>query len=367
MNADVLIVGAGLSGLYAAHLLKMQNKQSIIVEARSRAGGRVQSELSATNDESGLDMGPSWFWPWQSRMLNVVRQLGLDAKVYEQHSEGVAIVEYRTGRIVEQSGTASMAGSLRLAGGLQTLVLSLQESIGNEHIYLNHKVIHLKDNAGGIEVTTKQHGVIQTFNAKRIVLAAPPRVLAESIVFIPAMEAAQFELMKNTPTWMAGQAKFVAVYETAFWRKAGLSGDGVSEIGPLGEIHDASALNGAPFALFGFVGVPAIARKNKDKEIILAAIEQLTRMYGTSAANPINVYYKDWARDNLTATDADRSAKGAHAHQTVKTHSLWNKKLYWAGSETASISNGENGYLEGALAAAERAVDQIIAELIFMK
>jgi monoamine oxidase len=165
--------------------------------------------------------------------------------------------------------------------------------------------------------------------------------------------------MKNTPTWMAGQAKFVAVYETPFWRKKGLSGDGVSEIGPLGEIHDACASIGAPHALFGFVGLPASARTGHDQDIIQAATEQLSRMFGSGEEKPTHVYYKDWANDVLTATDEDRNGPRSHAHQTVSTQALWDDRLYWAGSETASISTGDNGYLEGALAAAERVVKQI--------
>ncbi|MFT6303693.1 MAG: monoamine oxidase, partial [Pseudomonadales bacterium] len=39
---------------------------------------------------------------------------------------------------------------------------------------------------------------------------------------------------------------------------------------------------------------------------------------------------------------------------------LWDNRLYWAGSETASLASGDNGYLEGALAAAERVVKHIL-------
>ncbi|MFT6640426.1 MAG: monoamine oxidase [Flavobacteriaceae bacterium] len=39
---------------------------------------------------------------------------------------------------------------------------------------------------------------------------------------------------------------------------------------------------------------------------------------------------------------------------------LWENRLYWAGSETAAVSTGDNGYLEGALVAAERVVKQIL-------
>jgi monoamine oxidase len=83
-------------------------------------------------------------------------------------------------------------------------------------------------------------------------------------------------------------------------------------------------------------------------------------MFGANDKKPTHVYYKDWATDDLTATDADRNGPRSHAHQTVSTKAQWNNHLYWAGSETASISTGDNGYLEGALAAAERVAGQIL-------
>lgn len=359
MNTDVLVVGAGLSGLYAAHLLKKQNIQTTVIEARSRPGGRVLSEVPIPDIPAGVDMGPSWFWPWQSRMLALINEMGLDSSVYEQHSQGIAVAEYRTGKLVQQEGIASMAGSLRLSGGLQVLVHSLTNSIGTEHIHYDNKVVHVEQVKSGVVASTEHLGVKQTIKARRIVLAAPPRILADAIGFAPELDSSELQLMKNTPTWMAGQAKFVAVYETAFWRETGLSGDGISEIGPLGEIHDASARQGAPHALFGFVGLPASARADHDQEVIQAATEQLSRMFGSGEEKPTHVYYKDWANDALTATHEDRNGPRAHTHQIVSTQALWDDRLYWAGSETASISSGDNGYLEGALAAAERVVSQI--------
>lgn len=359
MNTDVLVVGAGLSGLYTAHLLKMQNINVTVVEARNRPGGRVLSETPLADIPAGVDMGPSWFWPWQSRMLALINKMGLDPQVYEQHSQGTSVAEYRTGKLVQQQGTASMAGSLRLSGGLQALIHSLTDGIGIEHIHYDNRVVHIEHGDDYILASTANIGDGNTIHASQIVLAAPPRILANSISYSPALETTEQRLMENTPTWMAGQAKFVAVYETPFWREKGLSGDGISEIGPLGEIHDASASLGAPYALFGFVGLPAPARINRDKELIQAAIEQLSRMFGTGQEKPTQVYYKDWASDELTATDADRNGPRSHVHQTVSTKALWDDRLYWAGSESASVSAGDNGYLEGALAAAERVVKQI--------
>lgn len=69
----------------------------------------------------------------------------------------------------------------------------------------------------------------------------------------------------NKPTWMAGHAKVVAIYERPFWRDSGLSGFVSSRVGPLQEIHDASPEAGSG-ALFGFLGIPVEVRQQLGKE-----------------------------------------------------------------------------------------------------
>lgn len=56
-SADVLVIGAGISGLSAARRLADEGYSVIVLEARNRIGGRVW-----TNNELGipLDMGASW-------------------------------------------------------------------------------------------------------------------------------------------------------------------------------------------------------------------------------------------------------------------------------------------------------------------
>lgn len=364
MKTDVIIIGAGLSGLRIAQQLHQANIRVKLLDARERPGGRIHSKRIAHGVSEGrLDMGPSWFWPWQKRMMALMQELELRADIYEQYSDGLSVAEYRNGQLLKQAGIASMAGSLRLRGGLKTLVDALSSTLSSEDILLDTQVTAVAKTDNGVDVSYRYNGELNTVFASQIVLAAPPRVINETIQFSPAWDPRDQDLMHHTPTWMAGQAKFSASYEKPFWREQGLSGDGVSEIGPLGEIHDASAPTGAPYALFGFVGVPASAREGRGEDIKKAAIEQLTRMFGSEAANPSAVIYKDWAEDNFTATDTDRVTPRAHAHQTVNTEPQWNQSLYWAGSETASTSSGDNGYLEGALAAAERVVKQITSKL----
>lgn len=46
INSEVLIIGAGLTGLSLAYFLKLNQINVTIIEARSRLGGRILTEQS---------------------------------------------------------------------------------------------------------------------------------------------------------------------------------------------------------------------------------------------------------------------------------------------------------------------------------
>lgn len=144
---------------------------------------------------------------------------------------------------------------------------------------------------------------------------------------------------------MAGHAKLVATYPTAFWRENGLNGDAISHRGPLAEIHDASPVDAKVGALFGFAQVGA-ARQPGFRD---AAIVQLARLFGQDAAAPDDVFVKDWSVDPATATKADLIPSSEHPNYIALPPT---RSVIFAGTE---MSSDNGGFLEGALAAAEAA------------
>lgn len=167
--------------------------------------------------------------------------------------------------------------------------------------------------------------------------------------------------MKDKPTWMAGQAKAVAIYDWPFWREAGLSGQVTSWAGPLQEIHDASPDTGYG-ALFGFFGLPAKMRQELGEEHILRLVtDQLTRLFGPQAGKPTALLYKDWASDPETAVEEDAQPLTSFPDYGLPAgKSTWEKRIIFAGTETAQ---GHGGHLEGALQSAERAASEVMKVL----
>ncbi|MBX3191857.1 MAG: FAD-dependent oxidoreductase [Labilithrix sp.] len=71
---DVVIVGAGLSGLVCAHRLAQAGRRVRVVEARDRVGGRT---LSAPLGRGRFDFGGQWIGPGQIRAVALARELEL--------------------------------------------------------------------------------------------------------------------------------------------------------------------------------------------------------------------------------------------------------------------------------------------------
>lgn len=352
METDVLIVGAGLSGLALALDLQRAGRDYILVEARDRIGGRIKSLAAdaASGNAPRYDLGPAWFWPGQPRMAQFVRDF--DLAVFEQYSTGSLVFEDANGAIQRDLAFATMAGSLRLENGMASLTEAIAAALQNDKIHLRSQVQHVTLAAHRVDVTIQ--GVSEKIHARHIAIAVPPRVATRTIAFDPVLTPLQSAAMAAVPTWMAGQAKVVAIYNQPFWRAAGLSGDGISRRGPLVEIHDASPSSGEQGALFGFVGTSPQARAKPDFDLAAQAVKQLTAMFGASAGNPVNVLIKDWAQDTFTATNADRDGDTAHSLYGLpgELRDLWEGRIVFASTEMGSQFGG---YLEGALEAAHTA------------
>ncbi|MFB9621146.1 FAD-dependent oxidoreductase [Brooklawnia cerclae] len=72
---DCVVVGAGLAGLSAALELVGRGKQVVVLEARERVGGRVESVL---HDDQVIELGGQWLSPGNDAMLDLVQQAGLE-------------------------------------------------------------------------------------------------------------------------------------------------------------------------------------------------------------------------------------------------------------------------------------------------
>jgi monoamine oxidase len=120
-DTDVLIVGAGLSGLALARHLTAAGVAHEVLEGRARIGGRILSAVG------GMDLGPAWIWPGQPRIAALLADLGL--ATFAQHSRGMLVYEDRGGAIRRDLTFSTMEGALRVTGGLSRVTDGLASGL----------------------------------------------------------------------------------------------------------------------------------------------------------------------------------------------------------------------------------------------
>lgn len=339
-----LIIGGGLSGLTAAWQLQRAGIDVVLLEARERFGGRVLT----TDKGADCDLGPSWFWQGQSLIASLLNYF--DIPFYEQYATGAVLFQYQDGTIVKNFDGSPMAGSLRVTGGIGHLANRLAADIDPSKRLLGHVATALSHNQEDGLITVDVNGPTgaMQITAKQVALAIPPRLAAE-LMFTPPLPPSALATLAATPTWMAGHAKFFAIYDRPFWRENDLCGTAISRVGPLAEIHDASPESDDQFCLFGFAGLDAVRRASLgEAEFVRQATEQLATLFGDAALWPTATYFQDWSTEPFTASAADRQPQTRHPHYglTLQLGDAWDGKLALISSET-SFSNG--GLVEGAL------------------
>ncbi|MBB3106161.1 monoamine oxidase [Psychrobacter luti] len=370
-TVSVAIIGGGLSGLYAAYLLEKKGVDYVLLEARPTLGGRIvtarPTDLNTaqiTDSMNGFDLGPSWFWPeYQQQLARLIDELQLES--FAQFEEGDMLVERSPNEpAMRTHGYKSAPPSMRLKGGMATLIDALYHSLDVTRILTNQKVRQLHNTGQYIEITSEdesgQVAICQTqqWQAQHVLLALPPRLAEESITFEPALPTNLTTQWRGTATWMAPHAKYLAVYDSPFWQKQGLSGSARSGQGPMVEIHDASVADGSG-ALFGFIGVPAAARQSVSTEVLKAHCRtQLVRLFGEQADAPKAEYLKDWAQELFTATVADANSDVQHAAAPMSKalSGIWANGLIGIGSEWSAQFPG---YIAGAIDAASIGVKNL--------
>jgi monoamine oxidase len=125
-SCDVVVIGAGLSGLYAARLLAAAGVDVVVMEAQSRVGGRTLT--GHFSDGTFVDDGGQWVSPGQHCIVGLAEELGV--RLFPSWSEG-AIVHWRDGArtvtealFLPEDGDAALAvreSAAALVGMAETL------------------------------------------------------------------------------------------------------------------------------------------------------------------------------------------------------------------------------------------------------
>ena len=244
------------------------------------------------------------------------------------------------------TGFEGGAQDSHLTGGTQQLCERIADGLGDA-LVLDSPVSAIARRPGGVDVASGRRNV----SAGRAIVAVAPAI-AGRIEFEPALPPAREALHQRMP--MGSYMKAVALYERAWWRERGLSGLAFADRGPVQMVVDASPPGGAPGVLVAFV-TGASARRLGSLDATgrrQAVLDALAALLAPEAARPASYRDVDWHGERFsrggpvgvmgpgTLTELGRGLREPAG------------AIHWAGTETAVEWNG---YMEGAIAAGERA------------
>jgi|SRR5579871_891657 len=97
-RVDVIVVGAGLSGLKAGQELVKAGRSVTILEAKDRVGGRLKT---AALDGRAIDLGGQWVGARHTALLGEAKRLGIET--FAQYTTGKTLMQLM-GRLVSFAG-----------------------------------------------------------------------------------------------------------------------------------------------------------------------------------------------------------------------------------------------------------------------
>jgi monoamine oxidase len=96
----VVVIGAGLAGIAAARAVQNGGGTPLLVEARDRVGGRLESV--PIGDGKWVDVGGQWIGPTQNRIEALARSLGQET--FPTYAAGENVVEFGN-KLIRYTGT----------------------------------------------------------------------------------------------------------------------------------------------------------------------------------------------------------------------------------------------------------------------
>lgn len=345
---DIIIVGGGLSGLYiATELAKDKTKTFKLLEATSHLGGRLQNDCQ----DNKIDLGGAWIWPeHQPHMKDLVKNLGIET--FPQPDD------YSSTRIVNGAADIIHRLSQPLKDCIETgcpIISCTQMNSNNKDI--SDMCIELKSLSE------------QTYTAKKVIFAAPPRILAQHVSFHPPLSEKKMEAMYESQTWMAGVSKVALVYNSPlFIYSESNKALRAYPNHPAFQVYDGSPKDKSISVLTFFTLATLCDDEGNDEILAKQCAKQFTNALSPSTirANPYLVegiqsfdsfHVKHWSKERYISDDEMPTTINPHPSPVKELAATeWNERLFFAGSETDQTSPG---VMEGAVGSAIRVLEQI--------
>ncbi|WP_315975301.1 flavin monoamine oxidase family protein [Phyllobacterium zundukense] len=425
MSADVpsrvVVVGAGFTGMSAASELQRAGIDFVLLEARDRVGGRVESKANCLGEL--YDTGGQFICDDMPEIMGLARTHGKTLVETPTRGDTIAQPPPHGRHDAEKVSAGSMALRRRLRkldpndpalSGLAVRAwvenqqaepavkmrfLSLIEGlwcvpaglvplwfIVDNDRRITNKVSELQyflketmhslaaDMARSLgkslllsepvdRVETTASGVMvrtirEGYSANEVIIAVPP-VMARKIIFHPSLPDA---INNALASWKSGTVvKLLIRYAEPFWRRTGLSGS-VIWVDPRGLYAcDASHDDQHP-ALVVFLGGPiAVEWSSLGEEALKQEVlSRLVVALGSEAGTPLDILLRNWIDDTWSGGGYSDIVEVMNAIEAENALRRGFAGITFASSE---LSPSFPGYIEGAIIAGRLAVRPIIERL----
>ncbi|CAN5579251.1 flavin monoamine oxidase family protein [soil metagenome] len=420
--ADVVVVGAGFAGLTAAFELQRSGLDVVVLEARDRVGGKVESVVDALGLR--VDTGGQFVCDDVIGVLDLIGEQGRQLVAVDHDRGGRAFLggSVTTPEPIElwqaferaEAAYASLwdhaehVGSISLGSwfaraGLDPDALRAARSALNgvmcidiEHLPLAHVI----DLARRTPLTRDelQYIVAETLHSvaeelaealeRPVLLGTPARAVRLSddctdvtvisdrrsihaqhaVIAVPptAYGSISFSPPLPAPVTAAAEAfragsviKFLVRYAEPFWDHDEASATAVW-LQPEGLYVGDASLNAGSSMLVAFLGGPATVqwRAMPKQTRRRALLDRLVEAYGTQASDPISFVERDWDADSWGGGGYWNVLVDATAHHAVGTLQRGAPGITFASTE---LSNRFPGYVEGAIMAGRAAATTVAA------
>jgi monoamine oxidase len=348
-TSDVLIIGAGLTGLTLAYRLRESGLSVRLLEGRDRIGGRILTLRDAGN--APREMGATWFGKKHTALVGLLAELGLDhfGQLLGERAiyEPISTSPPQLVRLPPNNEP-----SYRIGGGTSALIEALASRIDSDRIEFGQRVTAITRDEDGVTVATEAG---HRYAARLVVSTLPPYLLYRTVTISPALPPALHAVLPQTHTWMGDSIKIALSYPTPFWRAAGTSGTIFSNVGPIPELYDHSDFADERYALVGFLNPTYFALAPAERRAMV--LDQLRKYYGERADTYTAYAETVWRDEPLTfAPYTHHVLPHQHNGHPVFRELYLDGRLLIAGSETADLFPG---YMDGAVRSAGWAAAEI--------